>query len=52
MLWKLSFGNRFGVDRIPLELIRRDFTFEERGSTDSVYIRGPKENLDKRPATI
>ena len=52
MLWKLSFGNRFGVDKIPLELNRRDFTLEERGTTDPVYIRGPKKDLDKRQATI
>ena len=44
--------NRFGVDQIPLELNRRDFTLEERGTTDPVYIRGPKKDLDKRQATI
>ena len=35
-----------------LELNRRDFTLEERGTTDHVYIRGPKKDLDKRQATI
>ena len=44
--------NRFGVDQIPLELNRRDFTLEEQGTTDHVYIRGPKKDLDKRQATI
>ena len=44
--------NRFGVDQGPLELNRRDFTFEERGTTDRVYIRGPKKDLDKRQATL
>ena len=47
-----SLQNRFGVDQGPLELNRRDFTFEERGTTDRVYIRGHKKDLDKRQATL
>ena len=44
--------NRFGVDQIPLELNRRDFTVEEQGTTNPAYIRGPKKDLDKLQATI
>ena len=43
--------NRFGVDQVPLELNRRDFTLEERGTSDSEHIRGPKKDLDKRQAS-
>ena len=44
--------NRFGVDQVPLELNRRDFTLEERGTTDPEHIRGPKKDLNKRHARI
>ena len=44
--------NRFGVDQLPLELNRRDFTLEERETTDPEHIRGPKKDLDKRQASI
>ena len=40
--------NRHIVDQVPLELNRRDFTLEVRGTTDPVHIRGPKKDLDKR----
>ena len=42
----------FCVDQGPLELNHRDFTFEERGTTDRVYIPGPKKDLDKQQATL
>ena len=32
--------NRHDVDQVPLELNRRDFTLEVRGTTDPVHIRG------------
>ena len=44
--------NRFGVDQVPLELNRRDFALEERGTTDPEHIRGPKKDLDKQQASI
>ena len=44
--------NRFGVDQVPLELNRRDFTLEERGITNPVHIQGSKQDLDKRQASI
>ena len=44
--------NRFGVDQVPLELNRRDFTLDLQGTTDPIHIRGPKKDLDKRQATI
>ena len=40
------------MDQVPLELNRRDFTLEERGTTDPEHIRGPEKNLDKRQASI
>ena len=45
-------GNRIGVDRVPLELKQRDFTLETKGTTDAVYIRGPKKDIEKRQATL
>ena len=44
--------NRFGIDQVPLELNRRDFTLDLEGSTDPVHIRGPKKDIEKRQATI
>ena len=44
--------NRFGVDQVPLELNRRDFTLDLQGTTDPIHIRVPKKDLDKRQATI
>ena len=34
--------NRHAVDQVPLELNRRDWTLEVRGTIDPVHIRGPK----------
>ena len=45
-------GNRLGVDQVPLELNQRDFTLETKGTTDAVYIRGPKKDIEKRQATL
>ena len=44
-------GNRLGVDQVPLELNQRDFTLETKGTTDAVFIRGPKKDIGKRQAT-
>ena len=40
-------GNRLGVDQVPLELNQRDFTLETKGTTDAVFIRGPKKDIKK-----
>ena len=45
-------GNRLGVDQVLLELNQRDFTLETKGTTDAVYIRGPKKDIEKRQATL
>ena len=45
-------SNRFGVDQVPLELNRRDFTLDLKGTADPIHIRGPKKDIDKRQATI
>ena len=37
--------NRFGVDQVPLELNRRDFTLELQGTTDPVHIRRSKNSM-------
>ena len=44
--------NRFVMDQVPIELNRRHFTLETRGTTDPIHIRGPKKDLDKRQATL
>ena len=44
--------NRFGVDQVPLEMNQRDYTLETRGTTDAVFIRGPKKDIEKRQATL
>ena len=38
--------NRFDVDQGPSELNRRNFMFEERGTTDRVYI--PERNVNEQ----
>ena len=45
-------GNTIGVDQVPLELNQRDFTLETKGTTNAVYIRGPKKDIEKRQATL
>ena len=45
-------GNRLGVDQVPLELNQRDFTLETKGTTDAVFIRGPKKDIEKSQATL
>ena len=44
--------NRIGVDQVPLELNQRDFKLETKGTTDAVYIRGPKKDIEKRQTTF
>ena len=36
---------RFGVDQVPLEMNSRHYTLETKGTTDAVFIRGPKKTL-------
>ena len=45
--------NRFSIDQVPLELNRRDFTLDLKGTTDPVHIRGPKKKIstkDRQPS--
>ena len=44
--------NRFGVDQVPLEMNSRHYTLETKGTTDAVFIRGPKKDIEKRQATL
>ena len=43
---------RFGVDQVPLEMNSRHYTLETKGTTDAVFIRGPKKDIEKRQATL
>ena len=47
-----SLTNRFGVDQVPLEMNSRHYTLETKGTTDAVFIRGPKKDIEKRQATL
>ena len=44
--------NRFGVDQIPLEMYDSNYTLETKGTTDAVFIRAPKKDIEKRQAYI
>ena len=35
-----------------MEMNQRDYTLETRGTTDAVFIRGPKKDIEKRQATL
>ena len=37
---------------MPVELNTSDFTLETTGTTDAVFIRGPKKDIEKRQATL
>ena len=44
--------NRFGVDQVPLEMNSRHYTLETKGTSDDVFVRGPKKDIEKRQATL